>query len=318
MELISIIIPIYNQEKYLRKCLDSILNQTYKNFEAILIDDGSTDSSPELCDKFAKEDDRIKVIHKVNAGVSETRNLGISIAKGEYICFIDSDDYIESTYLQDMYNVMEQEKNCDIVFCKYNIVDSEGNVQPQKEENLKEFVNMCDITYFYESKKLIPGFIWRSLYSKNIIGDLRFEKNIPYLEDVYFLTQLLLAKKPKLGYCDKHLYNYVTNFSSISRKIDKNYANKYNIGVEYSSRLLKEYGYNKHALALEYESYKLGIITKCRCKEIKYSDLDALKYNTKDRYKAHKELYNDFKSRLYAFLARHKLIFLIKLINKLK
>ena len=101
--LISIIIPVYNAEKYLKKCLDSVINQTYKNLEIILVDDGSTDKSPEICDKYAEKDSRIIVLHKENGGVSSSRNAGLDIFKGEYLSFVDSDDYVEPDYIEYLY-----------------------------------------------------------------------------------------------------------------------------------------------------------------------------------------------------------------------
>lgn len=96
----SIIVPVYNVEQYLENCINSVLNQSFRNFQLILVDDGSKDSSGEICDRFAQKDSRVKVIHKPNAGVSAARNTGIDIATGQFICFIDSDDWIESEYLQ--------------------------------------------------------------------------------------------------------------------------------------------------------------------------------------------------------------------------
>lgn len=97
---ISIIVPVYNVEQYLENCINSVLNQSFRNFQLILVDDGSKDSSGEICDRFVQKDSRVKVIHKSNAGVSAARNAGIDIATGQFICFIDSDDWIESEYLQ--------------------------------------------------------------------------------------------------------------------------------------------------------------------------------------------------------------------------
>ena len=98
--LISVIVPIYKVEKYLNKCVDSIINQTYKNLEIILVDDGSPDSCPDICDKYEKKDNRVKVIHKKNGGLSDARNAGLDIANGEYISFIDSDDEIEASFVE--------------------------------------------------------------------------------------------------------------------------------------------------------------------------------------------------------------------------
>ncbi len=107
-KLISIIIPVYNVERYLRECIDSIIAQTYKNLEIILVDDGSSDKSGEICDEYSKKDSRIKVIHKKNGGLSDARNVALDIAKGDYIGFIDSDDYIEKDMFQILYNLAEE------------------------------------------------------------------------------------------------------------------------------------------------------------------------------------------------------------------
>lgn len=117
MPKISIIVPIYNVEKYIEKCIQSILNQTFSDFELILVNDGSTDSCGEICDKYKKLDDRIIVIHKVNGGLSSARNAGIDIARGEYIGFIDSDDYIHEKMYEILYNNAIT-YNSDIVICK--------------------------------------------------------------------------------------------------------------------------------------------------------------------------------------------------------
>ena len=109
-ELISIVIPIYKVEQYLRRCIDSVICQTYKNIEIILIDDGSPDNCGKLCDEIKKKDNRIKVIHKSNGGLSDARNCGINIATGKYITFIDSDDYVTEDYIEYMYRLLSQEK----------------------------------------------------------------------------------------------------------------------------------------------------------------------------------------------------------------
>ena len=116
---ISVIVPIYNVEQYLRKCIDSIINQTYKNLEIILVDDGSWDNSPRICDEYAKRDNRIKVIHKKNGGLADARNTGLKMITGNYISFIDSDDYIEKTMYEKMIKVILK-YNADIIECNLN------------------------------------------------------------------------------------------------------------------------------------------------------------------------------------------------------
>lgn len=117
-DLISIIVPVYNVEKYLNKCIDSIINQTYKNIEIILVDDGSTDNSGKICDEYLLRDSRIKVIHKNNGGLSSARNEGINISSGEYIGFVDSDDWVEPNMYEEMYKKILY-SNADIVDCGY-------------------------------------------------------------------------------------------------------------------------------------------------------------------------------------------------------
>ena len=122
---ISVIVPIYNVENYLRRCVDSILKSTYENLEIILVDDGSTDECPTICDDYAKKDPRIKVIHKKNGGLSDARNKGLDIATGEYISFIDSDDYIESSMFQRIFEAIST-KDVDLVFIREKSVNVEG------------------------------------------------------------------------------------------------------------------------------------------------------------------------------------------------
>ena len=133
-ELISVILPIYNVEKYLEKCLKSVINQTYKNLEIILVDDGSKDNSPQICDEYAVKDKRIVVIHKSNGGLSDARNAGIEIAKGKYITLIDSDDYVELEMYEKLYNKAISD-NLDIAICgNYNVSEDYKN----KKVNLED------------------------------------------------------------------------------------------------------------------------------------------------------------------------------------
>ena len=122
---LSIIVPVYKVEQYLNRCVDSILNQTYRNIEIVLVDDGSPDRSGEICDRYAKSDERVKVVHKKNGGVSSARNIGFSSSTGEYIGYVDSDDYIAPTMYEDMIDVLEK-NDLDIVCCDAFIVKEIG------------------------------------------------------------------------------------------------------------------------------------------------------------------------------------------------
>ena len=142
---ISIIIPIYNSEKYLTHCLDSILKQTYQDFEVILVNDGSTDNSAKICDNYTITDARFKVIHKQNQGVSIARNTGISYAKGEYISFIDSDDWIENDYLKNMINVADSSSDIIISGAICDYTDKQSKKLSVKDNNF----NISDSNKFH-------------------------------------------------------------------------------------------------------------------------------------------------------------------------
>ena len=167
MDLISVIVPVYNVEKYLDKCIQSIVDQTYTNLEIILVDDGSPDNSGAICDEWAEKDNRIKVIHKANGGLSDARNAGLDIATGEYIAFVDSDDYIELDFYDKLYNVIKA-TNCDISICNLRKVYENNNVS----------VNNCDtfeITEYSTTEAMsaliddkIRQVVWNKLYKADI------------------------------------------------------------------------------------------------------------------------------------------------------
>ena len=149
-DLISIIIPVYKVEKYIYKCIDSVLNQTYKNLEIILVDDGSPDKCPEICEEYAKKDNRIKIIHKKNGGLSDARNAGLKVATGKYIGFVDSDDYIEKDMYQVLYNnIIKTNSDISIVNLKEvkeneiienNVKDEQNTIEYTKLEGLKKLI----------------------------------------------------------------------------------------------------------------------------------------------------------------------------------
>ena len=127
--LVSVIIPVYNVEKYLERCVDSVLAQTYTNLEIILIDDGSTDTSGKICDEYAQKDARIRVLHKKNTGIADTRNIGLDISKGEYIAFVDSDDFVASIFIEVAMDAMLNEQ-CDLVALTDGIAFWDGEAEP--------------------------------------------------------------------------------------------------------------------------------------------------------------------------------------------
>lgn len=215
--MISIIIPVYNVEEFLDQCISSVVQQTYNNLEIILIDDGSSDNSGKICDEWAKKDKRIKVIHKENGGLSDARNVGINLAKGEYISFIDSDDYILETYFEYLYNLIIT-TNSDLSVCRCKKVDEKGNQiarikQKQfKDKLLTGNINcMRDFLCNYD----IDTVAWGKLYRKSLFNTgIRYPVG-RYHEDVW-TTYKLIARCNKIIIGSEALYCYRQRNSSIN------------------------------------------------------------------------------------------------------
>ena len=219
MDKISIIVPVYNVEKYLEKCINSIINQTYQNLEIILIDDGSIDDSSKICDTFAEKDNRIRVIHKENEGVSVTKNLGIKISTGSYISFVDSDDYIDSRYIETLYQNLI---NCDadISTLSYKVVRNDGTVIQTGADglNMKEdeiaIYEDIDIIKELLKQKTIKNFVCK-LYKKSILCE--FPVGVNY-EDIIFSFEVL-RKAKRVVYQNSCFYNYLKRKGSITATI---------------------------------------------------------------------------------------------------
>ena len=219
MDKISVIVPVYNVEKYLKRCLDSIINQTYKNLEIILINDGSTDNSGIICDEYAKKDNRIIVKHKENSGVSSTKNLGMKISTGEFITFIDSDDTVDENYIEILYNNLIS-TNSDISVTAYKVVNEKGNLiqDSSKQSGLPK-----DATIIYEGKdiirelllqKTIKNFVCK-LYRKEVLCN--FKEGVTY-EDIVFSVQVMMKAK-KVVYINTGVYNYLKRSKGITATI---------------------------------------------------------------------------------------------------
>lgn len=208
---ISVIVPVYNCGKYLSDCLDSILGQTYQNFEIILIDDGSQDDSAAICDAYAEKGSRIRVIHQENHGVSRARNRGLELATGELISFIDGDDTLEPDMYALLVKVM-QEHDADITHCGYKhivgeeirLVHDTKRVIPQTtEEALDCFV----------SGRLFGGGLWNKLFRTELIAGLRFREDLKINEDILFNFQAF-SRARKSVFADYAMYNYVARFGT--------------------------------------------------------------------------------------------------------
>lgn len=211
--LISVIVPVYKVEKYLNRCVDSIIRQTYKNIEIILVDDGSPDACPALCDALADKDDRVRVIHKTNGGLSSARNAGLDVAKGEYIGFVDSDDAIAPDMYEHLYKILI-DFDADVSICEYANWDG-GGFPVISEESKKVFVYQRDemLRYYLRADQPNSCFeVWDRLYSKKLLQHIRFTERI-INEDVDFSYKVFCASR---RVCFSHQKKYWYNVGNIS------------------------------------------------------------------------------------------------------
>ncbi len=217
-ELISVIIPIYKVEKYLRKCLDSVINQTYKNLEIILVDDGSPDACPQICDEYAKNDDRIKVIHKENGGQSTARNAALDICTGEYIAFIDSDDYVDKMYIEKLYKAAK-DKNAQIAICSFFYTDETGKIW--KGDKLENKVVSGDekMFCFFRSNECIDAACFK-IYHNSIWKDLRYP--IGKVAEDASISDITFMKANAVCFIDEYLYYYFQRGDSAMGKFKNN------------------------------------------------------------------------------------------------
>lgn len=227
--LISIIVPVYKVEKYLDRCVSSLINQTYRNIEIILVDDGSPDNCPKMCDEWAIKDTRIKVFHKENGGLSSARNAGINIAKGELIIFVDSDDYIEYNTCE-LINQNYQNYHADLIVYSLNYVSDgcKNHIIINLDEN-----KLYNKDFIY--KKLIPGYIgvdkideyqiqpyaWNKVFKLSVLrkNKIKFDENRKMWEDKPFVVTYLKHSE-NISFISNGLYNYVNIPGSLSRKIE--------------------------------------------------------------------------------------------------
>ena len=230
MAKVSIIVPIYNVEKYLHRCVDSIINQSYKDLEIILVDDESPDKCPEMCDEYAQQDSRIKVIHKKNGGLGYARNSGLEIATGEYVAFIDSDDYVELDMVEKLYNDCCK-NNLDAIFADFYV---DGNTVLKKSPTYDKFYNspllveelrldMIGTEPEYPSCSKNQYSVWRGLYSLRTIKENKivFPSEREYIsEDIIFNLDFLFHSK-KVKTVSEKFYHYCFNDISLSHSYRK-------------------------------------------------------------------------------------------------
>ena len=312
---ISIVVPVYKVEKYLKKCVNSLINQTYKNLEIILVDDGSPDNSGMICDEFLELDKRVKVLHKENGGLSDARNEGIKLATGDFILFVDSDDYLELDGCQNLVDVIKNTK-ADVVSFNLNIVDENGSSYdnlPYCYDNTKKIIHMnynnaiIDTIY----RKHIRFEACSKIYKSDIFDDIEFP--VGMLAEDFAIFESVIKKSKKLVYFDNNIYNYLQRSDSImGQKNPKLYIDIYK-----TERIFNESA-SKVCIneldKIENECRHFKSLLKCFCKTyFIYKD-----NNIKDMYSDIKKVkikYLTFKLKvLYImFLTNYK--FFVKLFN---
>jgi glycosyltransferase EpsJ len=222
--LVSIIVPVYNAEGNIKRCIESILQQSYKNIQLILINDGSTDKSLDICNYFKSIDNRIIVINKQNEGVSATRNSGINLAEGDYIGFVDSDDYIEKEMYETMLNQIRKNNSQACVLMEYTI---NSFAKHRSHYNNNVIDGKDAVSYLFSLS--FPTSCWAYLYKKDIVKNNYLNEEVHFFEDFEFNFRALQSSH-RISLCYERLYNYITNEESInSQKINDKRITSLNI-----------------------------------------------------------------------------------------
>lgn len=335
---VSIIVPIYNVEKYLDRCINSLINQTLTDIEIIMVDDESPDNCPIMCDNWAKKDSRIKVIHKKNGGLGYARNSGIELAQGEYVGFIDSDDYVDPQMFETLYNKCKK-LDLDICYAKYCRVFANGTIINEYDEN-KEcyYLTHEEVrTFALNMVGPYPGKKFNIQYSMSVCRGL-FRKALFHKSHVFFVSEKSIASEDllfhidflqhvqRIGYLPKNFYFYFVNSSSITTTYsNKLYDKMIELGKELKTKLENYYPasiYKPHYSAallgifksiLFFESNKSKSFWKRyhRIKEVCALPLWENIYNTPE-YKKY-----DKKNFLITIFLKHKMFFLLTFLYKL-
>lgn len=263
--LLSIIVPAFNIENYISRCLDNLINQNYKNIEIIVVNDGSTDKTGEIIEEFLKKDNRIKVVHKKNEGVSIARNIGLDIAKGNYIGFVDGDDIVD----EEMFEILIKnaiEYNADISHCGYKMVFPSRIDYYYNTEEIIIQDNYRGLEDLLKANKVEPG-LCNKVYKAKLFNNIRLNPNIKYNEDL-LVNYYLFKKSTKSVFYDKCMYNYmIRKGSAATKKISKN-------KIEHPVLVMKEI---KNSLQKDSDLYKIAyqrylrnLVGVCRTKECRH------------------------------------------------
>ena len=297
MPKISVIVPVYNVEQYLPKCLDSIINQTFKDIEIICINDGSTDNSGKVLEEYAQKDDRIKVLNQDNKGLSAARNNGISQAKGEYISFVDSDDFIHPKFLETLYFAITQNYS-DIAGCNFQKIHKK-EILSFKNRKIQTFIPALDV--LLNKKNFIHFNVWNKLYKKEAIRNIQFIENL-YFEDWVF-NLCVFAQNSTFAWINEKLYGYRMSNQSIMRS-------------QFNHKKLEDYVRGIEIVAKYFQSNHPHNWDKV--KKLRVSRTVKMLMNSTIRSK-NKTLYNQTKTNLIKLYNQNLISYRgLSLINKIK
>lgn len=305
---ISVIIPAYNSQKTIERCINSILSQSYTNFEVLVINDGSTDSTPQLLEKY-QNIDNIKIFNQSNQGVSRSRNLGISNAEGEYIAFVDADDYVEKHYLQDLVNGMDEDTDLSIIGLKH--------IYPQTPDKRREETyfegkfSSTEVLNFLFFNNGPQGYLWNKLWRKEIIykNDLSLDPEINILEDAQFTVRYLLNSRKvtiqnKRDYCYVHDGQTLTSGMSFTKQ-NTTYISTYETMIKSMQDTVKFIG-NGRSENKQAVQARLGLIERDYLRHL-------LVYGNLHQNKANRQRYMDIRKQLFSF---QKVILKNRYLNK--
>ena len=315
LKKVSVIIPIYNIQKYIDRCILSVINQTYSNIEIILVNDGSIDNSGKICDNYSKIDNRITVIHKKNGGLSSARNSGLDIASGDYILFVDGDDYIHESAIEILIEKAIT-NNADIVHFNFNAVDEDGNQIKIKNKDLDDnkILDSYQTLYSYIKEYKVKVMSWSKLYKAELFKNLRFDEGYVYEDELIFPK---VVSNSVINYTiNDKLYYYVQAPNSITKSsLTENKVES----KKYLINFWEKFYIDKYPELIKYVYIAICFICVGTIKEIKKSNQFSKEYKIQiypNIYNYKKEKLDINKKEIFCWIIYKILKFKVKYLNK--
>lgn len=320
MELVSIVVPIYNVEQYLEKCVESICRQTYENLEIILVNDGSPDQCGQMCEEYAKKDNRIKVIHKKNGGLSDARNSGVKLATGKYLLFVDSDDYIAKDLVEKTVTVAEK-NNCDMVLYDYYYVE------PDNVEIRSTIVPANKVISLEQEHTLLLAAT--SACAKLFNREFYVKANCPFPQGIYFedlaTTSIFFMRAKRVFYLKEPLYYYINRENSImtGKNFEKSSHDKLVALEHILSAYKKEGKYEEYRQELEYLVFANEYFEPSKVLALAGEDGEYLEKYRKYMYETFPDIHNnkyvknmEKKDKIHLWILDHKQYWMMRLLSK--